>query len=75
MNKLQTPNPKLQRNSKFQIPIAVCEQTGVATAEPWAGTYGHRFGAWGLEFHWSLELGVWILFESSSRAFGTPSQP
>ena len=62
MKKHQTPSPKLQRNSKFQIPIVVCEQPAVATDEIRARVSGHRFGAWGLEFQWALELGVWILF-------------
>jgi hypothetical protein len=51
MIKLQAPNPKLQRNSKFQIPEASRGQLGLpATAEPLlvlGASLG--FGAWCLE--------------------------
>ena len=66
MKKLPTPNPKLQRNSKFKIPMIVFPtQPATAITEMWARSSADRSGAWDLEFLWGLELGVWDLCRSS----------
>ena len=46
MQKLQNPNPKLQRSSKSQAPIPL------ALTRPW-------FGPWSLMLLWSLGFGFW----------------
>jgi hypothetical protein len=47
MKKLQAPNPKLQRSSKFQVPELDEETLTISY--------------WCLEFEVSLELGAWDL--------------
>src|ERR1051326_8545441 len=51
-NKLQTPNSKLQRSSKFQTPIRMFKPTR----------------SWSLSFGSSLVLGAWFLVLSSAHA-------
>src|SRR5258708_39821831 len=50
-NKLQIPNPKLQRSTKFQAQKPACAPFAPCSV----------FGVWGLRFGISMELGVWCL--------------
>src|SRR6059036_364231 len=53
--KLQTPNTKLQRSSKLQVP---------------SSKRGPRFGAWNLGFLWCLQLGFWCFDSGISLELG-----
>jgi hypothetical protein len=44
--KFQNPNPKIQTNSKRQIPKG-------------ASARRHAFGIWDLELVWDLDFGIW----------------
>src|SRR5207248_11002984 len=57
LERLQMPNPKLQRSVKLQTRKQIRE--GTRSVNEWPLIARPSFEIWGLRFLWDLEFGVW----------------